>query len=192
MSMYDYGILGASIGVVVAMVIAIYVLFIIAWWKLFEKAGEPGWASLIPFYNTYVLYKIAWGNGLLFLVLFLSILNFVPVLGVIIDIGLFIFNIFTNINLAKSFGQGGGFAVGLIIFPNIFLLILAFGSAQYVGPKGVPQAPYGQAPYGQAPQNFNQNQYGQQNFNQPNQNYGQQNFNGQNQNGQNNTFGGQQ
>ena len=47
--------------------LAITVLFIIALWKMFEKAGEPGWAALIPFYNTYVLFKISWGNGWYFL-----------------------------------------------------------------------------------------------------------------------------
>ncbi|MBP8640193.1 MAG: zinc-ribbon domain-containing protein [Oscillospiraceae bacterium] len=47
--------------------IAIGVLTIVALWKLFEKAGEPGWAALIPFYNAYVLFKISWGNGWFFL-----------------------------------------------------------------------------------------------------------------------------
>lgn len=47
--------------------LALLVLTIIAMWKMFEKAGEPGWAALIPFYNAYVLFKISWGNGWYFL-----------------------------------------------------------------------------------------------------------------------------
>lgn len=163
------GILGMSAGLIVFILI-LCVLFIIAWWKIFEKAGEPGWAAIIPFYNTYVLYKISWGNGLLFLINLAGILTLVPVLGVIVDIGLFVLNIITTVKLGKAFGRSTGFIVLMVFFTNIMLLVLAFGSSQYVGPNGIPA--YGNG-YGQ-PQNYGQN-YGQQNFNQ--QNYGQQNYN---------------
>ena len=57
--------------------LAIAVLGIIAMWKIFEKAGEPGWAAIIPFYNLYVLFKITWGNGWKFLLLLIP-LGFMP------------------------------------------------------------------------------------------------------------------
>lgn len=179
---YDYG--GSSGGLLAGMsagtwvfTLIICILFIVAWWKIFEKAGEAGWKSIIPFYNYYILFKIAWGNGLLFLLMFIPFVNFI--IAIILEV-----------KLAKAYGQSGGFAVGLIFLPNIFTLILAFGSSQYVGPNGIPANNgfgYGQPGYG--PQNFNQqpygqqgydsNQYGQTNYNQqpygsaPQQNYGQ-------------------
>ena len=98
------------------------ILMIVAEWKLFKKAGEHGWAAIIPFYNSYVLTKITWGNGWLFL------LGFLP-------LGNIIFLIFTWIKLARVFGKGTGYAVGLIFVPFIFLPMLAFGSgAVYQGP----------------------------------------------------------
>lgn len=179
---YDYG--GSSGGLLAGMsagtwvfTLIIFILFIVAWWKIFEKAGEAGWKSIIPFYNYYILFKIVWGNGLLFLLMFIPFVNFI--IAIILEV-----------KLAKAYGQSGGFAVGLIFLPNIFTLILAFGSSQYVGPNGIPANNgfgYGQPGYG--PQNFNQqpygqqgydsNQYGQTNYNQqpygsaPQQNYGQ-------------------
>ena len=100
--------------------LALAVLGIVAMWKIFEKAGEPGWAAIIPFYNLYVLFKITWGNGWKFLLL-------------LIPIAKFVFLIITMVKLAKAFGKSGGFAVGLIFLSIIFYCILAFGDAQYIG-----------------------------------------------------------
>ncbi len=102
----------------------IYVLLIIANWKIFTKAGERGWKSLIPIYNGMVLYKIIYGKmGYFFLLL-------IPVFGPI-------YGIISQFRLARVFGKGGGFGFGLWVLPNIFRLILAFsGSIQYVGPFG--------------------------------------------------------
>lgn len=104
--------------------LAIAVLAIIALWKIFEKAGEPGWAAIIPFYNLYVLFKITWGNGWKFLFLLIPVANIV-------------FAIITMVKLAKAFGKSGGFAVGLIFLSVIFYCILAFDQSTYLG---VPQA----------------------------------------------------
>jgi len=93
---------------------------IVCMWKIFTKAGRPGWASLIPIYNMYVYFDIAWGNGLFFLLTFVPFVNFVVA-------------IIQNVKLAQVFGKGGGFAVGLIFLPIIFLPILAFGSSTYRG-----------------------------------------------------------
>ncbi len=102
--------------------IAIIVFSIVCMWKIFTKAGEAGWKTLIPFYNMYTEFKIAWGNGWLFLLMLIPVVNFV--IAIIFEV-----------KLAQAFGKGGGFAVGLIFLPIIFLPILAFGSAQYIGPQ---------------------------------------------------------
>ncbi|MBQ4058724.1 MAG: hypothetical protein IJD40_07325 [Lachnospiraceae bacterium] len=101
-------------------VIIISVLLIIGLWKLFVKAGEPGWAAIVPFYNSYVLFKIAMGNGWLFL------LTFIPCVGLIAPFVAYFM-------LAKKFGKGTGFGVGLVLLTPIFLLMLAFGDAEYEG-----------------------------------------------------------
>lgn len=99
------------------------ILTLIAFWKILEKAGVPGWAALIPFYNTYMLFKITWGNGWKFL------LTLIPIAGIV-------FSIITTVKLAKAFGKGGGFAVGLILLGVVFYCILGFGKDVYLG---VPQ-----------------------------------------------------
>ena len=104
--------------------LALTVLGVIALWKIFEKAGEPGWAAIIPFYNLYVLFKITWGNGWKFLFLLIPFANIV-------------FAIITTVKLAKAFGKSGGFAVGLIFLSIIFYCILAFDQSIYLG---VPQS----------------------------------------------------
>ena len=100
---------------------------IVACWKVFTKAGKPGWASIIPFYNIYVLLTIVGKPGWWLLLFFIPLVNLV--IGIIVAI-----------ELAKCFGKGGGFAVGLILLPFIFMLILAFGSAKYVPPAPAPAA----------------------------------------------------
>ena len=115
------GVVLAFVSVFLCVLLAVGILMIAAQWKLYKKAGEHGWAALIPFYNQYVLVKITWGNGWLFF------LYLVP-------IGNFIFAIATNIKLARAFGKSGGYAVGLIFLSFIFLPMLAFGSTQYLGP----------------------------------------------------------
>jgi len=116
---YDYSSYRASPGMMF-LSLAIGIVAIIALWKIFEKAGEPGWAAIIPFYNLYVLFKITWGNGWNFLLLLIPIANIV-------------FYIITMVKLSKSFGKGGGFAVGLVFLSVIFYCILGFGSARYMG-----------------------------------------------------------
>lgn len=103
--------------------LAILVLTVVAMWRLFEKAGKEGWRALVPFYNTYTLFEIAWGNGWLFLLMLVPCVNAVVL-------------IILQIKLAKAFGKSGGFAVGLIFLNTIFMLILGLGSDQYCGPDG--------------------------------------------------------
>ncbi len=99
------------------------IIIIIARWKIYDKAGKPGWASIIPIYDTIVLLEII-GKPIWWLVLL-----FIPLVNIIFAI--IIFNA-----LAKSFGKGSGFTVGLIFLPFIFFPILGFGDAQYIGPVG--------------------------------------------------------
>jgi len=103
------------------------VLSVIIMWKIFEKAGKPGWAALVPFYNMYILFEITWGNGWMFLTMFSTI---IPIIGTIVVIVIYII---TLVKLAKVFGQNGGFAVGLIFLNLIFMGVLAFSKMQYVG-----------------------------------------------------------
>ena len=101
-------------------VIAVSVIMIAAMWKVFTKAGKPGWAAIIPIYNIIVLLSIA-GKPTWWIVLFL-----IPIVS-------FVILILTYVGLANRFGKGGGFAVGLVLLSPIFIPILGFGSAQYQG-----------------------------------------------------------
>ena len=124
---YDsYDMMAALIGtgvmtVYMIFVLVILVLTIIARWKLYTKAGRPGWASLIPFYTQYCFYDIAWGTGWLFL------LGFVPIVNIVVGI-------MVNFKLAKAFGKATGFGFGLLFLNTIFMLILGLGDAKYEGP----------------------------------------------------------
>lgn len=125
MSNYDYSYMAepATAGfsmVYTVILLAIAVLSIIALWKIFVKAGEEGWKAIIPFYNSYILYKLTWGNGFFFL------LSLIPCVG-------FVFGIITSVKLAKAFGKSTAFAVGLIFLGPIFQLILGFDSSEYKG-----------------------------------------------------------
>ncbi len=106
--------------IIVCLVISI--VCIVGMWKVFTKAGKPGWASLIPFYNLYTLFDIAWGNGILFLTML------VPCVDVI-------FLIICYYKLCKAFGKGTGFFIGMFFFSPIFICILGFGDAEYIGPQ---------------------------------------------------------
>ncbi len=113
---------GAASGIFWLIYIAVLVLAIVALWKIFVKAGKPGWASIIPFYNYYCMFDIAMGNGWLFLLMFIPIVNI-------------IMSIFVMYKLAQAFGKGIGFTLGLIFLSLIFICILAFGDAEYIGPN---------------------------------------------------------
>lgn len=114
--------LAIGAGVVGLIFILIYLAFvlliIVGMWKMFTKAGKPGWASIVPIYNIFVLIEIT-GKPLWWIVLL-----FVPFVN-------FVVAILINLALAERFGKGGGFAVGLILLPVIFVPILGFGSATY-------------------------------------------------------------
>lgn len=98
-------------------------VFAFMFWKIFTKAGQPGWASLIPIYNWYVLLKVSGKPG------WWLILYFIPLVS-------FIMWILTCLAVAEKFGKGAGFGVGLAFLSIIFFPILGFGGAQYQGTTG--------------------------------------------------------
>ena len=121
---------GSLIGLSIVILI-LAVLSIISSWKLFTKAGEKGWKSIIPIYNTVILFKISGTNP--WFILAMALLAIIPFVGTLAN---FIICIFMYLNLAKSFGKGTGFSIGLILVPSIFLLILGFDKSEYIGPAG--------------------------------------------------------
>ncbi len=114
-------------GVGLMFVAAVSVVFIAGTWKMFTKAGQPGWASLIPFYNLYVLLQIAGRPG------WWLILLLVPLVNVVVAIMMWA-------DIATAFGKGSGYALGLILLTPIFVLLLGFGDAEYRGPAAASTA----------------------------------------------------
>ncbi len=124
------GTLVGALMVYLIIILAIAIVQIIAMWKLFTKAGEAGWKSIIPIYNVIILFKI---SGLSPWLLFVYLAGIIPFVGWIAPIAL---NAVLAYKLAKSFGKDAGWAVGIYFLAPIFYMILAFGSSQYVGPDG--------------------------------------------------------
>ena len=123
-SSIDSSVFGAAMLGYLAVLLVVYVLVIIAMWKVFTKAGKPGWASLIPVYNMVVMYQIVGLNPWLLLLYLIPFVNWIAAL---------VLSIMQNVKLAKAFGKSTGFAIGLIFLNPIFLLILGFGDAKYIG-----------------------------------------------------------
>lgn len=107
---------GGGIGAIIGLLIAVIV--IASMWKIFTKAGEPGWAAIIPIYNLIVLLKIV-GRPLWWIILYL-----IPFVNLIVAI-------LVCIDLARKFGKGAGFGLGLALLGIIFFPLLAFSDAQY-------------------------------------------------------------
>jgi hypothetical protein len=112
---------GVGIGVGSFAALVIIVFEIAAVWRIFVKAGDRGWKAIIPIWNTLIVLKIV-GRPWWWIFLYL-----IPIVWWIVYIIVYY-------DLAKSFGKGVGFAVGVILLPFIFVPILGFGSSQYVEP----------------------------------------------------------
>ena len=115
------GLISAYFGVTILIVL----VFIIASWRLFSKAGKPGWAIIIPFYNLYIYTQIIQRPGW-WILLYFSIA--IPAVGAL---ALVFLSIVDQLRLAKVFGRSAGFGVGLILLGWIFFPILAFSGSQY-------------------------------------------------------------
>ena len=112
----------ASVITIWTMTIGLVLISLIGTWKVFNKAGHSGIKLFIPICNIYTFYKIAWGNGWIFLLLV------IPGVNIIISI-------LQSYKLSRAFGQGIGFALGLFFFPFLFYPILGFGDYLYYGPQ---------------------------------------------------------
>ena len=94
------------------------IIFFAGVWKAFQKANEPGWAGIVPIYNVYVMIKIGENKWWWLILLVIPLINVIALLKI-------------NIDVAKAFGQGLGFGVGLAVLPYIFWPLLGFGGYQY-------------------------------------------------------------
>lgn len=109
---------GAAI--LAALIIGLFAL--VVGWRFYRRGYCPGWACLIPFYNLYCYFKIAYGNGWLFL------LSFVPIVNVVMAVA-------TPFMIAKNYGKGFFFGLGFLFFPFFFRAVIAFGDLYYCGPN---------------------------------------------------------
>ena len=112
--------MGNTSTVVLIIYLAIIVLMIASQWKVYNKAGQPGWAVLIPIFNLIVLLKIV-EKPLWWIILLL-----IPIVNIVIAF-------IINIALAEKFGRTSGFGVGLTLLPFIFWPMLGFGDDEYEG-----------------------------------------------------------
>ncbi len=119
---FEYSAQGNLGPVGTIILLAVIVLMVVAMWKVFTKAGEPGWAAIVPIYNIIVFLRIS-GKPVWWIILLI-----IPFVN-------FIISLLVSLGLAKNFGKGGGFGVGLWLLAPIFILILAFGDAKFVGQK---------------------------------------------------------
>ena len=125
--MYEEGFASLFSGglIIVWLVVVAFMWFVM--WRVFEKAGKPGWAAIIPIYNILVLLDIA---GKPWWWIFVFLLGAIPIVGSILVL---VVMALIYYSFAANFGKGAGFTVGLVLLPIVFFPILAFGDAQYVG-----------------------------------------------------------
>ena len=100
------------------LVLGFFIIFFGGMWKAFQKANEPGWAAIIPIYNAYVMIKISENKWWWLILAFLPLTNVIALFKISIDV-------------AKAFGQGIGFGIGLAVLPFIFWPLLGFGGYRY-------------------------------------------------------------
>jgi hypothetical protein len=132
------GSTGSAVGTLVMVFagLAIAAIIITGMWRVFTKAGQKGWAALIPIYNTYILLKIvnrpAW---------WLLVMLFIPIADLLLAI-------IVMHDLAKAFGKGAGMTIALVLVPFVALPVLGFGKAEYTGPSApaAPASPAGTPP----------------------------------------------
>ena len=105
--------------------IALVAMMIAAMWKVFTKAGQPGWAVLVPVYNVMILLQITGKPAWWVALFFVPVANFVVMILVVIA-------------LAKSFGKSTGFGLGMLFLGFVFYPILGFGDAEYTSPSLAP------------------------------------------------------
>ena len=160
MQMPEAAALSGLISFISIFMIVMLVLTIIARWKMFTKAGEAGWKSLIPIYCDYTLYKIVW-NAKSFWIYTLSSIGsvalnilggqyaivggqlvatgggnfFIGIIAYLAGIVTLVYTVISSIKTATAYGKSPFFGLGVLLLPGIFNLILGFGKAEYKGPQ---------------------------------------------------------
>lgn len=117
------GIVAAFLGAYFLFILIISLISVIGLWKMFEKAGKPGWAAIIPIYNAIVILEITGQPTWWVIMLFIPVVNLIFIIMILNA-------------LSNSFGQGVGTTILFLFFPFIGFPMVGFGSAKYVGPVG--------------------------------------------------------
>lgn len=156
-----FPVLGIMAGFAFLLGLGFWILQIVAYWNLFQKAGQPGWKSLIPLYSDYTLFGIAWDKRY-FWIEFLIGIGVSVMSGLlpeareglrifygafpVFQLSLNLFRLFVflggavcligikvafAVKLSRAFGHGNGFAAGIFFLPTVFCLILGLGSSRY-------------------------------------------------------------
>ena len=148
------GLFAGALGLgIILLGVVWYILQVIAYWKIFTKAGKPGWHSIIPILNTWDQYDLSWNRTMAWVWLALFAVNsflsrnataaenagevYNPgLIGWLLGAALAVITVIGLYKLAKSFGRGIGFFFGLLLLNPIFMLILGFGDSHYQGRAG--------------------------------------------------------
>lgn len=147
--MYEMNVLaalGSILWTLALSLLAIWVLTIIAYWRMFTKAGEKGWKAIIPVYSSYKMYTLIWRGSMFWLSLASSILASilvslptdsmgVLVVALILAIFSWVIGIMACFKMSRAYGHGVGYGFGLLFLNTIFILILGFGKSRYIGPQ---------------------------------------------------------
>ena len=140
------GFAAVGIGAVVIGALVWFILQVIADWKIFAKAGEAGWKSLIPIYNVIVEYGLSWNAMMGCVYMIANVAGYLllynqdttkmtarVIAGMIVAMITLVIHVMQSLRLSRSFGKGTGFGIVLILFGPIGRIILGFGSSRYVG-----------------------------------------------------------
>lgn len=127
----------------IVFIILYYVLTVIGKWKVFEKLGEPGWKSLIPFYSDFILYRASWNTTAFFAAVAATVVMvltasedasaMVSMVSNLCSVIACITVMMFCIKLSRAFGRGYLFAFGLFFLNPLFMMILGFGQSRYYG-----------------------------------------------------------
>ena len=143
---------------------ALYVFTCYGLMGVFQKSGqEPAWAAFVPFWNLWIIIKLT-GRPTWYIWIFVggAVLGIIPLIGTILAIVSFVFEIFLLNSLSQSFGKEPKFTVGLVLLFPVFIWILFKGPARYLGPSVAPAGGLPQGGY--PPQGYPQQGYPQQGY----------------------------
>ncbi len=137
-------VLGSLLWAMALAGVVIWILTIIAYWKMFTKAGEKGWKAIIPVYSTYKIYDITWKGSMFWLSLAAGIVSSILVniwpdsvvsliIATIVLVFALVISVMACFKMSKAYGHGVGYGFGLLFLNTIFILILGFGKSEYVG-----------------------------------------------------------